>query len=110
MLPNFSQAIFETPHFYPEEPVILPLSMSETELHDVLSYIIYYKELSPDKQQLYRKRVRKYAATTLIMGIRNIILPDSVKAFIAASAVKLTLGLKDWTIDHFHTIRLYPKE
>lgn len=110
MSPDFPDTFFDNPRFVGEDPVPIPLRMSEEALHDQLLYINYYRNLEPEMQQEFRSRVREFIENKIILGINKIKLPDNARAFIAASAIQLTFGLKEWWYYHFHTIRIYPKE
>lgn len=102
--------VFSHPQFDNEEPQPVTLEMSEAELHTTLLYINFYRSLAPAGQQRFRQRVREFVESKIIIGIKNVYLPDNMRAFIAASAVQLTFGLEEWYLYHFHTIRIYPKE
>lgn len=102
--------VFSHPQFDNTEPEPISLEMSDEELHVCLLYINYYRKLHYIHQAVFRGRVREFVENKIIIGIKNIHLPDSMRAFIAASAVQLTFGLKEWYLYHFHTIRIYPKE
>ena len=106
---GFSNNTFDHPQFN-AEPRLTPLRQTEADLHNELLYIRFYRSLSQQDQLRFRARVRRFVADKLIVGVKNVYLPDNMRSFIAASAVQLTFGLNDWMLDHFHTIRIYPKE
>jgi hypothetical protein len=106
---GFSDTLFE-PVYYDEDPQPKPLRQSEPDLHNGLLYINFYRKLNSIEQKKFRDRVRKFVKSKLIVSEKNAYLEDNVRSFIAASAVQLTFGLDDWDLEHFHTIRIYPKE
>lgn len=102
--------VFSNPQFDNDEPAPVALTISDDELHSILLYINYYRKIGMVHQAIFRNRVREFAENKIIIGVRNVHLPDNMRAFIAASAVQLTFGLEEWYLYHFHTIRVYPKE
>lgn len=102
--------IFSHPEFSHHEPEPEPLRINDHELHQFLLTINYYRKLSMTGQSVFRGRIRQFVSKKIIIGVNHVKLPDIARAFIAASAVQLTFGLREWTLNHFHTIRIYPKE
>ncbi len=94
----------------PDEPTIPPIRLSAAELDHCLSYFVYYRNLTPAGRARFQQRVRDYTGSTRIISVDRTPLTDHHRAFIAASAVQLTFGLRKWDIKHFHTIRIYPQE
>ncbi len=106
---DFKRALRDSSVPFGEAPVE-PLRLSAAELDHCLSYLVYYRNLSPAGRMRFQQRVRDYVRTTRIVSVDNTPLTGQLRAFIAASAVQLTFGLRKWDIGHFHTIRIYPKE
>jgi Mlc titration factor MtfA (ptsG expression regulator) len=108
-MPLLNDTLFEQPA-RGDDPQILPFLQPEPDLHNQLLYIGFYRKLAFADQKKFRDRIRKFVKNKLIVGEGNRYLPDNIRSFVAASAVQLTFGLKDWDLEHFHTIRIYPKE
>lgn len=104
-----NDTLFE-PLYRDDDPQTTPLRQTEPDLHTELLYIGFYRKLNDAGQAKFRSRVRKFVKDKLIVGERNVYLPDKIRSFVAASAVQLTFGLDKWELEHFHTIRIYPKE
>jgi MtfA peptidase len=106
---EYQRALRDSSAPFDENP-IEPLRLSAAELDQCLSYLVYYRNLTPQGRARFQERVREYVESTRIVSVDNTPLTGQVRAFIAASAVQLTFGLRKWDIKHFHTIRIYPKE
>ena len=55
-------------------------------------------------------RMRRFLRFKTFEGRHNLVVTEEMKALVAASAVQLTFGLKDFVLAHFNTIVLFPEE
>lgn len=46
----------------------------------------------------------------IFIGHKNVLVDNRVKAIISATAIQLTLGLKDWELQNFNTILVFPND
>jgi Mlc titration factor MtfA (ptsG expression regulator) len=82
-----------------------------------LENVPYYRLLSPDLKPQFRKRVALYMQGNQFMrpapreedNRTRSDVPEDLKAAAAASAVQLTFGLKDFMLDKFENIVIYPQ-
>jgi MtfA peptidase len=73
-------------------------------------YFRYYTTLDAEWKLIFVRRVVKFIRSKLFVPQRGFELNNQVKAIISASAVQLTLGLKEWSIDYFNTIILFSSD
>ena len=69
----------------------------------------YFKNLSPGAQEIFVSRLFQFMESKDFIGREGLIITDEIKVLISASAVQLTFGLKDFTINHLHTINVFPR-
>lgn len=69
----------------------------------------YFKNLSPDAQEIFISRVFKFMETKAFIGREGLVITDEIRVLVSAAAVQLTFGLKDYTITHLHTINVFPR-
>ncbi len=85
------------------------IDLSESSLRNFYSqYFAYYSTLNSQWQQVFIERCRKFIAKKTIIGAEGFKPDNRVKAFIAACAVQLTIGLTTWDLDYFETIIVHP--
>ena len=69
-----------------------------------------YFEKLPDKLKLkFLLRVRKFIRHRSFEGRNGFEVTNEIKARIAGAAIQLTLGLDEFTLDHFSKIIVYPE-
>lgn len=87
------------------------ISFNSDELDAFLSkYFSYYNTLNEEWRGVFRKRVGEFARSKWFVPQKGLEIDNRVKAIISASAIQLTLGLKNWKIGYFDTIILFPSE
>jgi Mlc titration factor MtfA (ptsG expression regulator) len=107
ILDYFSVKLAEKPfyiHFY---PVKLDLPIPK---HQVLkNHFAFYNRLSPKQQQYFRHRIVKFIRKYKFISKEDLEITDEMKIIIAATAVKLTFGMRKYLVDVFDKIIVYPK-
>ncbi|MDZ4793618.1 MAG: zinc-dependent peptidase [Bacteroidota bacterium] len=69
--------------------------------------VVFYNNLSADKQREFERRLMHFLATTRITGVKTTV-EDSDKVYIAASAVIPIFGFPDWEYTNLNEVLLYP--
>ncbi len=69
----------------------------------------FYVELNPELKQRFRTRMTLYPMAKEFMARGFEEIPDDIKAMVAANSIMLTFGQKDYLLDQFQTIVIYPK-
>ncbi len=70
----------------------------------------FYRNLAAIEKRVFGSRVMKLIASKSFQTRENLDLTYEMKLIIAATSVKISFGLKDYYLDTFHTIILYPGE
>lgn len=87
------------------------INFTHQELDPFLSnYFAYYNTLERYWQIVFVDRVICFAKSKLFIAQKNCIVDNRVKTIISASAVQLTLGLKEWHLSYFDTIIVFPDD
>ncbi len=68
----------------------------------------YYNSLSENKKFRFLIRLHRFLKVKKFRGGDGLQITEEMKVFVSASAVQLTLGLSKFTLEHFHTIIIYP--
>jgi Mlc titration factor MtfA (ptsG expression regulator) len=69
----------------------------------------FYLELNPEQKTRFRKRMTLFPMAKEFMPRGFETLPEDIKAMLAANTIMLTFGQKDYLLDKFQTIVVYPK-
>lgn len=69
--------------------------------------ILFYKELSPEKQAYFRKRMMAFLAEVNVEAVQ-FELTDRDRVFVAASAVIPIFNFGDWHYNNLDTVLIYP--
>lgn len=71
----------------------------------------YYQKLNPKQKKQFEIRIQKFInQKKFIARSKNWVLTDAMIAHIAASAIELTFGWKDFRFEHFEKILVYPDD
>ncbi len=70
----------------------------------------YYNSLSHDKQLIFGYRIKRFLEDKSFIGMEELEVVEEMQLLIAATAVKLTFGLRYYTYNCFHTFRIYPSQ
>jgi MtfA peptidase len=73
----------------------------------LVSKVPFYKQLSHSERKAFQFRVYRFLDSHTFVG-QSIEVTQEMKLLIAAMAVQLTFGLKNYMYDLFHTIIVYP--
>lgn len=87
------------------------IRLNPTDLHAFLEkYFSYYTTLNGHNKNLFVERLLIFIRSKHFVSQKNLEVNNKVKAIVSASAVQLTLGLKDWQLGYFDTIILFPAD
>ncbi len=85
------------------------ITLNHKDLHEFYeTYFHYYHTLEPAEKGLFLERCKIFISNKEIAGAQGFLPDNRVKAFVAASAVQLTLGLEHWSLDYFDIIIIHP--
>lgn len=68
----------------------------------------FYTKLSDKKKVYFEHRVKTFVNYYSFVGKEELVVTDEMKVMIAGTYVTLTFGMRDYLIDLFNTILLYP--
>lgn len=79
--------------------------------HDILTNNNdYYLKLSGDGRKKFIQRLHKFKCGKNFYAKGEFALEEKHKVLISSAAIQITFGLEDFTLDHFHTITIYPSK
>lgn len=90
-------------HFYPFKKE-LPQAQRQILEHQ----FTFYKRLDAKSKAYFRHRVAVFLKAKTFQGKQGFIITDEVKVLIAATAIMLTFGFRNYTISYLETILVYP--
>ena len=99
--------IFNKPlyvHFY-----MAPKQLSASEKQILLNKIEFYAALSDQRKKYFEHRVTTFIGSYQFIPKEDLVITDEMKVMIAATAVKLTFGMRKYIIDVFDKIIIYPE-
>jgi len=85
------------------------LSKGGSEIDFILRKNNFYKELSFSGKERFLYRTINFMFDKDFAGMNGAVVTEEMKLLISASAVQLTWGLKEYKLQHYHTIRIYPE-
>ena len=92
-------------HFYP-----FKVALNEEE-RDVLSReVSFYDKLNEEERKFFEYRMARFISETSFEGRDNFSITARVRTLIAATAIMLTFGMKDFNIDLVQKIIIYPSK
>ncbi len=83
-------------------------SLNELEENTLKENFSYYNKLSKEKQTIFGYRVKQFFEDKTFIGMEGLEIDGKILILIAATAVKLTFGLRYYKFSYFHTFRIYP--
>ncbi len=92
-------------HFYP-----FKLALSDTERDVLRKEVSFYKKLNEEERKFFEYRVARFISETSFEGRDRFSITDRVRVLIAATAMMLTFGMRDFNIDLVQKIIVYPGE
>lgn len=85
-------------------------SLNEMEENILKQNFSYYNKLSKEKQTIFGYRVKQFFEDKNIVGMEGLEVDGKILLLIAATAVKLTFGLRYYKFSYFHTFRIFPSQ
>jgi Mlc titration factor MtfA (ptsG expression regulator) len=98
--------IFKKPIYIYFYPIIKKLPQPQKLILE--RNVIFYNRLSTRKKKYFEHRMTQFLTTYQIYGKDGLIVTDEMKTMIAATYVMLTFGIRQYLIDVFDKIILYP--
>jgi len=71
--------------------------------------LTYYERLPDDLKLKFILRVRNFVRVKTFESRQDMVITEEIKVMIAAAAVQLTFGLKNYVLDYFSKIIVYPE-
>ena len=90
-------------HFYPFRKEI---SFSEREVLE--KHFQFYRKLSEQRKKYFRHRIHAFIENYRFVGREGLDVTEEMKVKIAATAVMLTFGMREYLPDLFEVIIIYP--
>ncbi len=85
-------------------------SLNEMEENTLKQNFSYYNKLSKEKQMIFGYRVKQFFEDKKFEGMEGLEIDGKIMLLIAATAVKLTFGLRHYKFSYFHTFRIFPSQ
>lgn len=97
-----------------DKPIYVHLYIRKSDLPKSKEQIIknhfdFYNHLSFKQKQFFRHRVVKFMNKYQFIPKDNIVITEEMKIIIASTAVKLTFGMRNYLVNVFDKIIVYPK-
>ncbi|MCF8368194.1 MAG: zinc-dependent peptidase [Bacteroidales bacterium] len=70
----------------------------------------FYRKLSKPNKYVFGKRLLRFLKDKNFESRENLQITLQMKLYIAATAIQISFGLKEYMLSTFHTIILYPGE
>lgn len=86
-----------------------PKKLSSSERKILEDIVVFYQNLPFKSKEYFESRVANFIENKKFEGRGGIEITPEMKVLIAAGAIKVTFGIKDYLYEHFHTIIIYPK-
>jgi Mlc titration factor MtfA (ptsG expression regulator) len=72
------------------------------------AHISFYQRLSADEKTAFRKRVQKFLDTTKITPVRDLVITELDKLYVASSAIIPIFHFADWAYNNLDEVLIYP--
>ncbi len=69
----------------------------------------FFKALSPEARKIFLRRCIKFNSSTRYIGMEGLTVTDEMKWRFAATAIQITFGFKNFSLSHYHTIKVFPE-
>ena len=89
---------------------LIPQRLSPSDKRLLHQTFLFYRKMLPGKQKLFDSRVKKFMLEKKFAGREGFVITHEKKLLIAASAIRVTLGLRTYNFPSFHTIIVYPEK
>lgn len=90
-------------HFYP-----FPKELSFSEKAVLEKHFRFYRNLSEQRKKFFRHRIHTFIENYTFIGRNDLEVTEEMKVKIAATAVMLTFGMREYLPDLFEVIIIYP--
>jgi len=90
-------------HFYP-----FPSKLTLAQLHVLHNEFDFYKKLSPKQKVYFEHRVATFINKYAFYGKEGLQVTDQMKVLIAATAIMLTFGMRNYLFTIINKIIIYP--
>jgi len=90
-------------HFYP-----FPSKLTLSQLHVLHNEFDFYKKLSPKQKVYFEHRVATFINKYAFYGKEGLQVTDQMKVLIAATAIMLTFGMRNYLFTIINKIIIYP--
>lgn len=87
---------------------LFPKKLSISQKQVLLNEFPFYKKLSDRKKIYFEHRVKEFINHYQFIGKEELLVTDEMKVVIAGTYTMLTFGMRDYLIDLFKTIIIYP--
>jgi len=69
----------------------------------------YFKSLTPEARKTFLIRCVEFNRTIRYIGMEGFTVTEEMKWRFAATAVQITFGFKNFSLSHYHTIKVFPE-
>lgn len=114
MIFNFTRFFFRSVGYSVVRPVnyryidLRPKTMDNSDKAILIKYFDFYNLLPQKSKKIFENRVVKFIDLKTFETRQDLALKREMEVLIAASAIQLTFGLKDYRMLHFERIIIYP--
>jgi len=100
---------------FTKRPVFIHFYLFKRRLNTSQTFILeqefmFYKRLDDKRKTYFRHRVATFINHKVFEGKEDFVVTDEVKILVAATAVMLTFGFRNYLIKHIKRIVVYPSE
>lgn len=75
----------------------------------ILSTFHFYTLVSPKEQRRFEHRVKVFISETNFIGREQLVITEEIEILVAATAIMLTFGRKNYAYNYVDTVLIYPK-
>ncbi len=87
---------------------LIPKKLTANQKQILEKEFLFYRKLSSRKKIYFEHRVKEFVTHYRFVGKEEILVTDEMKMIIAGTYTMLTFGMRDYLIDLFKTIIIYP--
>jgi Mlc titration factor MtfA (ptsG expression regulator) len=87
---------------------LFPKKLTTNQKQILINEFPFYKKLSDRKKIYFEHRVKEFINHYQFVGKEELLVTDEMKVVIAGTYTMLTFGMRDYLIDLFKTIIIYP--
>lgn len=89
--------------------IIFKRKLTAEQLQILKNEFLFYRQLNPKQQYIFEHRVATFINQKTFVGREDLVITTQIKVLIAATAVMLTFGMRDYLIPLIQKIIMYPK-